>query len=150
MVYLCFICYSGVGTNGNTINLISAKNELIIQGDKGKIRVNRGSLTGKPVEEINSDPAERRWLDEQVAKLYRGMPIRGHMANFFHCVKTRALPISDVWTHTNSVDACHMANIAMLLKRKVTFDPQAFRFASDDQANRLIRREQRSPWEIEG
>jgi myo-inositol 2-dehydrogenase/D-chiro-inositol 1-dehydrogenase len=136
--------------NGNTINLISAKNELIIQGDKGKIRVNRGSLTGKPVEEINSDPAERRWLDEQVAKLYRGMPIRGHMANFFHCVKTRALPISDVWTHTNSVDACHMANIAMLLKRKVTFDPQAFRFASDDQANRLIRREQRSPWEIEG
>ncbi len=107
-------------------------------------------MTGKPVEEINSDPAERRWLDEQVAKLYRGMPIRGHMANFFHCVKTRALPISDVWTHTNSVDACHMANIAMLLKRKVTFDPQAFRFASDDQANRLIRREQRSPWEIEG
>jgi hypothetical protein len=41
-----------------------------------------------------------------------------------------------------------MANIAMLLKRKVTFDPKAFRFASDDQANRLIRREQRSPWEI--
>lgn len=134
--------------NGNTIKLISAKNELIIEGDKGKIRVNRGSLTGKPIEEINADPEQRRWLDEQVATLYRGMPLRGHMANFFHCVKTRELPISDVWTHTNSVNACHMANIAMLIKRKVEFDPEAYQFVGDDEANRFMRRVERSPWEI--
>jgi len=134
--------------NGNTINLISGGNELIIQGDKGKIRVNRGSLTGKPVEQIASDQSQREWLDQEVAKLYRGMPIRGHMANFLHCVNTREMPISDVWTHCNSVNACHMANIAMFLRRKVTFDPTPYRFVGDDAANAFLRREQRSPWQV--
>ncbi len=39
-------------STGNTIKLISGNNELIIEGDQGKIRVNRGSLNGKPVEDI--------------------------------------------------------------------------------------------------
>jgi myo-inositol 2-dehydrogenase / D-chiro-inositol 1-dehydrogenase len=40
------------------------------------------------------------------------------MGNFFHCMKTREKPISDVWSDCNSVNACHMANIAMLLDRR--------------------------------
>ncbi len=67
------------------------------------------------------------------------------MENFFHCMKTREKPISDVWTHCNSVNACHMSNIAMLTKRKQRFDPATYRF-DDEDANRLMRREQRSPW----
>ena len=132
--------------NGNTINLVSDKNELLIEGDKGKIRVNRGSLTGKPVDEIMADAQQREWLDEEVRKLYRGMPLDGHMANFLHCIKTGEKPISDVWTHCNSVNACHMANIAMFVRRKITFDPQTYRFVGDDEANLFLKREQRSPW----
>lgn len=135
--------------NGNTINLLSKTNELIIEGEKGKIRVNRGSLTGTPVEEINASAEQRDWLDGEVEKLYRGMPIRGHMANFFHCVKTRDMPISDVWTHCNSVNACHMANVAMLLKRKIKFDRNKYEFVGDDEANQFLSRQQRSPWQIE-
>jgi predicted dehydrogenase len=134
--------------NGNTINLLSQRNELIIEGEKGRIRVNRGSLTGKPVEEINADPAQRDWLNQEVGKLFRGMPLEGHMANFFHCVKTRQMPISDVWSHCHSVNACHIANVAMLLRRKVTFDPQKYQFVGDEEANRFIHRTQRSPWEL--
>ena len=134
--------------NGNTINLSSGNNELIIAGDKGRIRVNRGSLTGQPIEEINADPQRREWLDEEVRKLYRNMPIAGHMDNFFHCVKTNERPISDVWTHANSVNACHMANIAMFVKRKLRFDRQAYQFVGDDEANLFIKREQRTPWQI--
>ena len=142
--------------NGNTINLTSKTNEIIISGEKGRIRVNRGGLTGEPVEEIASDPAASEKLDEQVRKLYRNMPFSpvdperlGHMGNFFHCIKTREMPISDVWSHGNAINACHAANIAMLLKRKLTFDPQNHRFAGDDEANQLVRRVQRSPWEID-
>ncbi|MCX7427857.1 MAG: Gfo/Idh/MocA family oxidoreductase [Planctomycetia bacterium] len=134
--------------NGNTINLTSGENELLIEGEKGKIRVNRGGLTGRPVEEIEKNPADRQWLDEAVLKLYRGKPRRGHMANFFECVKTRELPISDVYTHANSVNACHMANIAMLLKRKVTFDPAKYQFVGDEQANALMSRTRRAPYLI--
>ena len=133
--------------NGNTIQLLSDRNELIIQGEKGRIRVNRGSLTGKPVEAIGADKTQREWLEQEVDKLYRGMPSGGHMANFFQCVKTREMPISDVWTHCNSVNACHIANVAMLLKRKVTFDLKRYEFVGDDQANRFLHRHQRSPWQ---
>ncbi|MBN1443809.1 MAG: Gfo/Idh/MocA family oxidoreductase [Planctomycetes bacterium] len=134
--------------NGNTIELVSRDNMLTIRGEKGTIEVNRGTLRGKPVEEIEKSPPDKEWLDKEVAKLYRGMPFNGHMGNFFHCVRTREKPISDVWTHISSVNACHMANIAMLLDRKVTFDPKKYEFAGDKEANRLMRREQRAPYTI--
>ena len=69
--------------------LTSGKNELIVEGPKGRIRVNRGSLTGKPVEEIANSPSERERLDDAVRKLYRGKPFGGHMQNFFDCIADR-------------------------------------------------------------
>ena len=133
--------------NGNSITLFSGPNELVIEGEEGKIRVNRGSLTGKPVEGLSG--ADQQWLDEEVQKLYRGMPIHGHMANFFHCVKTRETPIADVWTHTNSVNACHVANIAMLLDRKVRWDQAKYDFIDDPEASALTKRPQREPYGIQ-
>jgi myo-inositol 2-dehydrogenase/D-chiro-inositol 1-dehydrogenase len=134
--------------NGNTLELLSKQNNLIIEGERGKIVVNRGHLFGEIVQEIERDPKEREKLDEEVAKLYRGMPMRGHMANFFHCVRTREKPISDVWTHVSSVNACHLANIAMLLERKVRFDPATYEFAGDEEANALRERPQRPEYAI--
>ena len=132
---------------GNTIRLFSGPNELIIEGELGKIRVNRRDLTGKPIEDLSD--ADKKWLDEEVRKLYRGMPMQGHMANFFHCVKTREKPISDVWTHTNSVNACHVANIAMLLDRKVRWDQAKYDFIDDPEASALTKRPQRDPYGIQ-
>ncbi len=132
--------------NENEITLFSGGNELIISGDDGRIRVNRGGLTGRPVEEIEADEQQREWLDEEVRKLYRNMPLTGHMGNFFHCMKTREKPISDVWSDCNSVNACHMANISMLLDRPVRFDPQAYRFVDDSDADQLMSRAQREPF----
>lgn len=134
---------------GHQILLTSGNNELILEGEKGRIRVNRGSLTGKPVEEIAANQAETDKLNEAVAKLYRGMRLAGHMQNFFDCIKSRELPISDVFTHHRSVSACHLANIAMLLDRKLTWDPQAEQFVGDSEANTMLSREQRKPYQIE-
>ena len=132
--------------NGNTIRLYSGGNELIISGELGRIRVNRRDLTGKPIEELSE--ADKKWLDEEVVKLYKGRKPGSHMGNFFECVKDRSKPISDVWTHTNSVNACHMANIAMLLGRKIRWDPQKYDFIDDPQATALISRKQREPYTI--
>jgi len=132
--------------NGNTIRLYSGPNELIISGELGRIRVNRGDLTGKPIEDLSE--ADKKWLDEEVVKLYKGRKPGSHMGNFFECVKDRSKPISDVWTHTNSVNACHMANIAMLLGRKVRWDPEKYDFVDDPQASALISRKQREPYTI--
>ncbi|NMC18901.1 MAG: Gfo/Idh/MocA family oxidoreductase [Thermogutta sp.] len=132
--------------NGNEVKLISGNNELIIEGELGKIRVNRGSLTGKPIEDLTE--ADKKWLDDEVRKLYRGKESGSHMRNFFDCVKDRSLPISDVFTHANSVNACHMANISMLLNRTVKWDPDKYEFPGDDEANALTRRPQREPYQI--
>lgn len=131
--------------NGNTIKLFSGTNELIIEGDQGKIRVNRGSLTGKPIEDLTE--ADQQWLDEEVRKLYRGKEPGNHMRNFIECVKDRSLPVSDVFTHCNSVNACHMANIAMLLDETIHWDPQTQKFDSAE-ANQMIARKQREPYTI--
>lgn len=135
--------------NGRQIVLNSGPNELLIEGDKGRIRVNRGGLTGKPVEEIEASEADKEWLQAEVAKLYRGMRMQGHMQNFFDCVKDRQLPISDVFTHHRSVSACHLANIAMILDRKLTWDPEAEDFVDDAEASSMLSREQRTPYEIQ-
>jgi myo-inositol 2-dehydrogenase / D-chiro-inositol 1-dehydrogenase len=131
--------------NSNEVTLFSGSNELIISGDRGRIRVNRGSLTGRPVEELTDQ--EKVWLDEEVVKLYGGEP-RSHMGNFFDCVKSRQQPVSDVFSHAHSVNACHMANIAMLLDRTVKFDPEKYDFVDDQQASALMSRPVREPWTV--
>ncbi len=132
--------------NDNVITLFSGPNELIISGELGRIRVNRGSLTGKPIEELTE--ADKQWLEEEVIKLYNGKRPGSHMQNFFECIRENVQPISDVWSHCRSVDACHMANISMLLARTVRFDPERNEFIGDDEANQLMRRKQREPFQI--
>jgi len=70
------------------------------------------------------------------------------MQNFLDCIKTRKKPISDVGTHVNSVNTCHMANLSMILGRKVKFDPEKYEYVGDEGANKLIHRTQREPWTI--
>ena len=133
--------------NGNTINVTSeGNNDVLISGKKGHLAVNRGGIRGKFVEELKKDPGQKEWLDAEVAKLYHGKPLAGHMANFFDCVKDRSQPISDVVTHCNSVNTCHMANIAMLLDHKVKWDAAKQEFVGDDDANRLTWRKQREKY----
>ena len=120
---------------------------MIIGGERGHIRVNRGGLTGRPIEEINASPAERDWLNEEVIRLYRGMRLTSHTGNFFDCVKDRKLPISDVFTHNRAMELAHTDNMAMLLRSKLHWDPSRRAFQDDAEANAhaIVSRAQREP-----
>ncbi|HBE69222.1 MAG TPA: dehydrogenase [Planctomycetaceae bacterium] len=154
---------------GHTARLYSGKNELIIGGEKGRIRVNRGGLTGRPAEQLGvahkitknewgtgekaNDPKAGggmgpQWLQDAVDKLCHGKEPGNHMANFFECIKKGGMPISDVWSHHRSVSLCHLANIAMILDRPLSFDPNAEKFVKDDAANAMLSREQRPEYAI--
>jgi predicted dehydrogenase len=143
--------------DGQVCRLYSGQNELIISGEKGRIRVNRGGLTGKPVEELT--PADNDWINEEIVKLCHGKDPSGedgndgkagaHMHNFFDCIRDGGRTISDPWTHHRSVSACHLANIAMKLGRKLQFDPQKEEFVGDEEATAMLRREQRSEFSID-
>lgn len=77
-----------------------------------------------------------------------GYPANFHVRNFLDCVKTRALPRAHVdamcWSHIT----CHAANIALFLKRKVTYDAKRHEFVNDDEANRLRAEAMREPWRL--
>jgi len=154
---------------GHTAKLLSGKNELIISGEKGRIRVNRGGLTGKPAEQLGvahkigenewgtgETPADAarsgagpQWMQDAIDKLYHGKKPGNHMGNFFECIADGGTPVSDVNSQHRSASLCHLANIAMLLERKVNWDPKAETFPGDDEANAMITRKQREGFQID-
>ena len=70
----------------------------------------------------------------------------GHMGNFLECVRTRQDPSAPAEVGHRSATACHLGNIAMLLGRRLRWDPAAERFIGDDEANRMTSRPMRAPW----
>ena len=122
-------------------------NGIWFEGSKGRIFVNRRRITGTPVEELTD--ADKEMFEQEIQKLYKGKERRGHMQNFFDCVKDRGEPVSDVFSHHREVSSCHLSNIAMLLKRKLQWDPDKEDFIGDEQASALVSRPQRAPFTIE-
>lgn len=119
-------------------------NGILFEGDKGKFFVNRGKLTGSPVDELKTNPIEESVL----VAMRHGKPLGGHMENFFACIKDRGLPVSDVHTHHRAMTTCHLANIAMRLNRSLKWDPAAEKIVGDDEADGFQKREQRKGYEI--
>lgn len=120
-------------------------NGVLFEGSKGKMFVNRGKITGKPIEE-NWD--EGKFGDEDLMELYKGKPFEGHKANFFRCIAEGGLPVSDVYSHTQAMDTCHLAAIAARLGREIRWDPAARKIVGDDQAAAMVARTPRDGFEI--
>lgn len=73
---------------------------------------------------------------------------RNHYRNFLDCVKTRKEPIASAEIGHRSASVCHLGNIAMMLKRKLFWDPDKEHFTNDDQANHMLSRPYRAPWHL--
>ncbi|HJN09003.1 MAG: Gfo/Idh/MocA family oxidoreductase [Pirellulaceae bacterium] len=142
--------------NGVTMTVSdTGRNGIMFTGDEGRIFVNRGTVEGKPVEDLASDPLPRDKFNiydfdnvhrpERAGKLDA---IVNHMGNFFDCVEARRTPISDIESQHRSVSTCHLGNISMRVGRKLTWDPEAEEFVGDAQANQFLSREQRSGYEV--
>lgn len=125
-------------------------NGVTIEGDKGKIFVNRGKLVGKPVEDLKENPLP----EDAIKKVYKNAPMehnerRAHWANFFHCCRERTEPISDVASHMRALNICHLAGIAARLGRTIKWDATSEQITGDDVANSMLSRPYREGYEIE-
>jgi len=118
------------------------RNGIMFIGDKGKVFVNRGAMHGKAVEELRKNPLP--------ADAWHAYPSTDHMANFFDCVKTRKQPCTPVQVEHRSITACHLTNISILLKRKLTWDPVRQQIVGDNEANACLKRKQRAPYLVRG
>jgi predicted dehydrogenase len=119
-------------------------NGVLVEGENGRIFVNRGKLTGAPVEELATNPLS----SELLARLYKGKQPGNHMRNFIECLKDRGEPVSDVYSHHRALTTCHLANIAIRLGRPLNWNPQTEQIVGDDAANAWLRRDQRKGFEI--
>lgn len=71
-----------------------------------------------------------------------------HVRNFLNSIKTREEPIEPVEVGHRTATLCHLGNIAMRLKRKIKWDPQAEQIVGDAEANAMLSRPMRSPWHL--
>ncbi len=124
--------------------LSDGENGIQITGDKGDLFVSRGALRGSAVEALKDMPL----ADGVIAKLYKGKKPGNHMANFFDCINDRSQPISDVDTHHRAMSTCHLANIAIRLGRKLTWNAKTEQIEGDTEANGWLKREQRKGYEV--
>ena len=125
-------------------------NGILIEGDRGRIFVNRGKLIGKPVEDLADNPLP----EDAISKVYKGLPMErnersAHWANFLHCVRERKEPISDVHTHMQMLNVCHLAGISARLGRNLRWNDSTEQIVDDDEANGFLARSYRSGYEIE-
>ena len=113
--------------------------------DKGRLFVNRGKITGKPIEENWDDG---KYTDDDRNRLYKGKPAEGHKQNFYRCIRDGGLTVSDVFSHVQTMNTCHLASIAARLGRKIEWDPKAEKIVGDDLAASLQARKPREGFEI--
>lgn len=126
------------------------RNGVLIEGDKGRIFVSRGTLTGKPAEELKSNPLP----EDAIRNVYKGFePVenerRAHWANFLAAVDQKKEPISDVHSHMRMLNICHLAGISARLGRKLEWDGKTETIKGDEQANSMLSRKYREGYEIE-
>jgi predicted dehydrogenase len=120
-------------------------NGVLIEGTKGRIFVNRGKISGTPIEE-NWD--KDVFNEEALVKLYNGKPFEWHKANFFRCVREGGTPVSDLHSHLQTMNICHLSVIAARLKRSFKWNPETEMIEGDDQAAAMQARKQRAGYEI--
>ncbi len=124
--------------NGIEMHVTSrGDNGIMFEGSKGRMFVNRGKITGTPIEE-NWD--QDQFGDTDLARLYKDKPAEGHKSNFYRCIREGGLPVSDVYTHLQAMSTCHLAAIAARFGRTIRWDPKAEQIIGDDQAAALLAR----------
>jgi myo-inositol 2-dehydrogenase / D-chiro-inositol 1-dehydrogenase len=126
------------------------RNGILFEGTEGRLFVNRGTVSGKPVEDLATMPLRREefslYDNDNLARPERAGKldaIINHMGNFYDCVVSRKPVLADVASQHRSVSVCHLANISMRLGRPLTWNPVQERFTDDAEANRWLSRDRR-------
>lgn len=157
--YNVAIDYQATYRYANGVEMVvldEGRNGVMFEGDEGRVFVNRGTVSGVPVEELEQNPLPRESFVlyphdnlDRPPRMGKLDAIVNHMGNFFDCVRSREAPLSDVVSQHRSVSTCHLGNISMRLGRPLYWDPDAEQFVGDDEANTWLARPQREPYQIE-
>lgn len=120
-------------------------NGILIEGTKGRMHVNRERIKGKPIEDgLHKQIARSDFKELSNGKDYDTW----HKANFMTCIKEGGLPISDVYSHVQAMQSCHLCAITARLNRELKWDPKTEKILGDEQAATFLSRTPRPGFEI--
>jgi len=99
---------------------------------------------GKGNLDVTGTPGEKR--DPKPEPQYKGTG--GIYGDFIECVKTREKPFRDIELAINTMSAPLLAMAAYKLQRSLKWDADKVAFVDDAEANRLVDRARREPWQL--
>ena len=103
-------------------------------GENGTLVVDRsGWKVYDSKERLNSDTSDQ---------------LNAHLRNFVNCIRTRQRPNADIEIGHLSSALCQLGNIAWKLNREVRFDGVSQTFGDDVDANLLLTKTYRDPWQL--
>jgi predicted dehydrogenase len=144
-------------SNGVTVQICDEfPNGIRFEGAEGWIFVTRGDYSA-----TGSDPAAQGKnnqaltasnpkiltspLGPNATRLFKSSD---HHGNWLECVKSRLQPLTPAEVGHRSTSVCIISFIAMKLGRKLYWDPLGEHFKNDDEANAMLSRPQRWPYQI--
>jgi predicted dehydrogenase len=140
------------------------KGGLEIYGTKGTLSINRRGFEITPDKASTAESQIPRFTQppaDTSAVTYRTEPVKDegydqirdqfqpHVRNFLDAIKSRQQPVSDLASAHQTSLACHLANIAARVGRVVRWDASANAIAGDAEANALLTKPYRAPWDRE-
>jgi len=129
---------------GGTPMIIAGGHDEIWMGTKwigeyGWIYVNRGEFMTEPAS------LQSEIIGPEETRLYRS---RDHSQNFLDCVRSRRSTITPAETAHRSASVGHLSVIAMETGRKIRWNPGTETIIDDTEAERLLNRTYRAPWQL--
>ena len=112
---------------------------ILFEGSEGWVWVDRGRIDAQPKSLLTSN------IGPDEIHLYRS---NSHKGNFIECIKSRRETICPVEVGHRSCTVCILGHIAMVLGRKLRWDPEKEIFTNDVEANRMLSRPYRGPWTV--
>lgn len=149
------------GIYANGVKMIVSNelpNGIKFEGTEGWIFVTRGNYRASASDPVQSNANTRALtasdgkiitsvIGENEINLYKSAEQHG---NWLDCIRTRQQPISPVEVGHRSCSTCLLHHISMKVKRKINWDPMNERFINDDEANSMLNRPHRFPYEVKG
>lgn len=141
---------------------------LVFHGDKGALAISRDGfeimpdkrqkpanivsriMGGHPIGGPQAEPeaAEQFWTKPvKDASGDRDNQLVDHARNFLQCVRSRQEPVSTLESGHQVATVCHLANISMKLGRRIRWDAEKEQAIDDPEANAMLVRPYRAPWD---
>ena len=108
-------------------------------GTEGWVRIWRGGIDAQPKSLLKEKigPKDEKLLNS-----------RNHYQNFVDAIRSRKQPVSTLVDAVRSDNISQVCDIAVRLKRKITWDPAKQTIVGDEEAAQRMHRDMQAPWTI--